>query len=254
MIDSMMKYIGSKDPILRDDLIYTNFAKLINGGIIPQSKMLNILERCLDEEHLLYKIGEENTDSVFTRSFSSLVVALILANDDGTFIDAKRLLEVKTTIFEYLNKEKDTRGFVVNKGWAHSIAHGADMLTALVSHDQFQMNLLADVLKSIEACLLKNVVYQDEEEERLIFAVEALLENGMEKQVLMSWIKDLSSTLNKEQEVSGQPLSFYRSKINVTNFMKTLYFRLKLINSDKELLECLEHEIHYWFRKSYGQG
>ncbi|MGD7052172.1 DUF2785 domain-containing protein [Sutcliffiella horikoshii] len=254
MIDSMMKYIGSKDPILRDDLIYTNFAKLINGGIIPQSKMLNILERCLDEEHLLYKIGEENTDSVFTRSFSSLVVALILANDDGTFIDAKRLLEVKTTIFEYLNKEKDTRGFVVNKGWAHSIAHGADMLTALVSHEQFQMNLLADVLKAIETCLLKNVVYQDEEEERLIFAVEALLENGMEKQVLMSWIKDLSSTLNKEQEVSGQSLSFYRSKINVTNFIKTLYFRLKLINSDKELLECLEHEIHYWFRKSYGQG
>ncbi|MGD6993697.1 DUF2785 domain-containing protein [Sutcliffiella horikoshii] len=254
MIDSMMKYIGSKDPILRDDLIYTNFAKLINGGIIPQSKMLNILERCLDEEHLLYKIGEENTDSVFTRSFSSLVVALILANDDGTFIDAKRLLEVKTTIFEYLNKEKDTRGFVVNKGWAHSIAHGADMLTALVSHDQFQMNLLADVLKSIEACLLKNVVYQDEEEERLNFAVEALLEKGMEKQVLMSWIKDLSSTLNKEQEVGGQPLSFYRSKINVTNFMKTLYFRLKLMNPDKELLECLEHEIHYWFRKSYGQG
>ncbi|MGD6775189.1 DUF2785 domain-containing protein [Sutcliffiella horikoshii] len=254
MIDSMMKYIGSKDPILRDDLIYTNFAKLINGGIIPQSKMLNILERCLDEEHLLYKIGEENTDSVFTRSFSSLVVALILANDDGTFIDAKRLLEVKTTIFEYLNKEKDIRGFVVNKGWAHSIAHGADMLTALVSHEQFQMNLLADVLKAIETCLLKNVVYQDEEEERLIFAVEALLENGMEKQVLMSWIKDLSSTLNKEQEVGGQSLSFYRSKINVTNFMKTLYFRLKLMNPDKELLECLEHEIHYWFRKSYGQG
>ncbi|WP_404351746.1 DUF2785 domain-containing protein [Sutcliffiella horikoshii] len=254
LIDSMMKHIGSTDPVLRDELIYTNLAKFINGGIIPQSKILNMLEICLDEEHLFYKIGEERTDSVFTRSFSSLVIALILANDDGTLLDAKKVMEIKTAILEYLDKEKDTRGFVENKGWAHSIAHGADMLTALVSHEHFQMNLLADVLKSIETCLLKNIVYQDQEEERLIFAVEALLEKGMEKQMLMNWIKALSSILNKEHVKSGQTLPFYRSKINMTIFMKSLYFRLKLMNPDKELLECLEHEIHYWFRKTYGQG
>lgn len=253
LIDSMMKHIGSTDPVLRDNLIYSAFAKFINDAIIPKSKMLNILEICLDKEHLFYKIGEEKTDSVFTRSFSSLVIALILSNDDGTLLDAKKVVEIKTAILEYLNKEKDTRGFVENKGWAHSIAHGADMLTALVSHTHFNMDLLADVLSAIETCLLKDVVYQDEEEERLIFAVEALLEKGMEKQMLMNWMNALSSTLNKEQEKNGQSLAFYRSKINVTNFMKTLYFRLKLVNPDKELLECLEHEIHYWFRKTYGR-
>lgn len=252
LIDSMMKHIGSIDPTLRDDLIYTNFAKLIEGGMIPQFKMASMLDIILAKEHLLYNIGEEDTDSVFTRSFSSLVVALILANDDGTLIDAKRLLEVKTAIFEYLNKERDTRGFVENKGWAHSIAHGADMLTALVTHAHFRMNLLFDVLRAIETCLLKDVVYQDEEEERLIFILEALLEKGMEKNMLINWIKALSSILKRGQVKQGQTLSFYRSKINVTNFMKSLYFRLKLINPDKELLECLEQEIHYWFRKTYG--
>ncbi|WP_404450208.1 DUF2785 domain-containing protein [Sutcliffiella horikoshii] len=254
LIDSLIKHIGSTDPTLRDDLIYANFAKLIEGGKIPKLKMASVLDICLDIEHLFYKIGEENTDSVFTRSFSSLVVALILANDDGTLIDAKRLLEVKTAIFEYLSKERDTRGFIENKGWAHSIAHGADMLTALVSHAHFQMNLLFDVLRAIETCLLKDVVYQDEEEERLIFILEALLEKGMEKHMLINWIKALSSILKKEQVKHGQTPSFYRSKINVTNFMKSLYFRLKLINPDKELLECLEQEIQYWFRKTYGQG
>ncbi|TYS57762.1 DUF2785 domain-containing protein [Sutcliffiella horikoshii] len=255
LINSMMKHIGSTDPILRDNLIYTNFAKFINGGVIPQSKILNMLKICLDEEHLFYKIGEEKTDSVFTRSFSSLVVALILANDDGTLIDAKRLVEIQAAILKYLDKERDTRGFVGNKGWAHSIAHAADMLTALVSHAHFRINLLSDGLKAIETCLLKDVVYQDEEEERLIFAVEALLDKGIEKQMLINWIKGLSSNLNKEQEKHGQTLSFYRSKINVTNFMKSLYFRLRLMNpEDKELLVCLEYEIHYWFRKTYGQG
>ncbi|WP_187441913.1 DUF2785 domain-containing protein [Sutcliffiella horikoshii] len=254
LIDSMMKHIGSTDPILRDNLIYSNFSKFINSGAIPQSKAYNMLEICLDERHLFYKIGEERTDSVFTRSFSSLVVALILTNDDGTFIDAMRLLEIKTAILEYLDKEKDTRGFVKNKGWAHSIAHGADMLTALVCHAHFHINQLSDVLKAIETCLLKEVVYQDEEEERLIFAVEALLEKGMETQMFISWIKDLSSNLNKEYIKHGQTMSFYHSKMNVTNFLKSLYFRLKLMNPDKELLECIEHEIHYWFKESYGQG
>ncbi|WP_226681433.1 DUF2785 domain-containing protein [Sutcliffiella horikoshii] len=186
LIDSMMKHIGTTDPTLRDDLIYTTFAKLINGGIIPQCKLLKMLEICLDEEHLFYKIGEEKGDSVFTRSFSSLVVALILANDDGTLLDAKKVQEIKIAIFVYLDKEQDTRGFVKDKGWAHSIAHGADMLSALVSHEHFHISLLSDVLKAIETCLLKDVVYQDEEDERLIFAIEALLEKGMEKKLFIN--------------------------------------------------------------------
>lgn len=254
LIDSMMKHIGTIDPTLRDDLIYTTFAKLINGGIIPQSKLLKMLEICLDEEHLFYKIGEEKGDSVFTRSFSSLVVALILANDDGTLLDAKKVQDIKTAILEYLDREKDTRGFVENKGWAHSIAHGADMLTALVSHTHFHMSILAEVLKSIKICLLKDVVYQDEEDERLIFAIEALLEKGMEKHILINWIKALSTILNEGQVNHGQTLPFYHSKVNVNNFMKSLYFRAKHLNPDKELLECIEQEIHYWFRKTYGQG
>jgi hypothetical protein len=183
-----------------------------------------------------------------------LVVALILANDDGRYIDAIRFLEIKTVILEYLDKEKDTRGFVKNKGWAHSIAHGADMLTALVSHAHFDINLLSDVLKAIKTCLLKEVVYQDEEEERLIFAIEALLEQGMETQTLISWIKDLSYILKKEYINHGQINPFYQNKMNVTIFLKSLYFRMKLFNPDLELLECIEHEIYYWFKESYSQG
>ncbi|NMH74666.1 DUF2785 domain-containing protein [Bacillus sp. RO2] len=254
LIDSMMKHIGSTDPILRDNLIYSNFAKFINSGFIPQSKVHNMLEICLDERHLFYKIGEERTDSVFTRSFSSLVVALILANDDGRYIDSIRLLEIKTVILEYLDKEMDTRGFVKNKGWAHSIAHGADMLSALVSHAHFEINLLTDVLKAIKTCLLKEVVYQDEEDERLIFAIVALLEQGMETQVLISWIKDLSYILKKEYINHGQTKPFYQNKMNVTIFLKSLYFRMKLLNPDLELLDCIEHEIYYWFKESYSQG
>ncbi len=255
VMESMLAHIGSLDPVLRDQLIYSKFVKLIGDSLISQRKMASIFDTCLDQDHLFYRIGETNTDSVFTRSFSSLVIALILTEDSKTsFIDSKKIQEITKTILRYLHEEKDTRGFVEDKGWAHSIAHGADMLAALVNHIHFPAESFPNVHKAIQECLLKGIVYRDEEEERLIFVVEALLERGLEQHVLNSWIKCLSSSLEKEQVRDGQALFNYRNKITVTNFMKAFYFRLKLIHPNKQLLECLESEIHYWFKKSFSRG
>jgi hypothetical protein len=216
--------------------------------------MARMLDTCLDQDHLFFKIGDINTDSVFTRSFSSLVVALILNVDRKTsFIDNNKVQEITEKIITYLHEEKDTRGYVEEKGWAHSIAHGADMLAALVNHHHFHMESLPKVLKAIQACLLKGTVFKDEEDERLIFVVEALLGRGMEQHALNSWLNNLSSTMEREMTEHGQTLLNYQNKITMTNFMKSLYFRLTLLQPDKHLLECLENTIHYWFKKSYDQ-
>ncbi len=254
LLQSMLSHIGSVDPVLRDHLIYSNFAKLIGGSLIPQSEMASMLDRCLDQDHLFYKIGEKNTDSVFTRSFSSLVVALILTEDNKTtFLTSMKLQEVSELILTYLHEEKDIRGYVEGKEWAHSIAHGADMLSALIKHHHFHVGNLPKVLNAIQACLLKGIVYTDEEEERLIFVIEALLEKGIKQDVLVSWLNNLSLTLERSMVEEGNSLTDYRSKIMVSNFMKALFFRLKHSYPNKELLQCLENNIHYWFRKSYGQ-
>lgn len=81
LIDAMLAEIGSVDPELRDHLIYSSFAKLILNDYLNQSLMAHILDVCLDPFHLFYKLGETDTDSVFTRSFSALVIALLLEKD-----------------------------------------------------------------------------------------------------------------------------------------------------------------------------
>ncbi|WP_339145989.1 MULTISPECIES: DUF2785 domain-containing protein [unclassified Sutcliffiella] len=254
LLESMMSHIGSADPVLRDHLISSNFAKLIGDRIIPQREMASLLDRCLNQDHLFFKIGEINTDSVFTRSFSSLVVALILNVDRKTsFIDNNKIQEITEKIITYLHEEKDTRGYVEEKGWAHSIAHGADMLAALVKHHHFHMESLPKVLKAIQVCLLKGTVFKEEEDERLIFVVEALLGRGMEQHALKSWLNNLTLTMEREMTEHGQTLLNYQNKITMTNFMKSLYFRLTLLQADTHLLECLENTIHYWFKKSYDQ-
>ncbi|RBP04463.1 hypothetical protein [Rossellomorea aquimaris] len=72
IIKSMLEHIGSTDGELRDQLIYTSFYRLIieNNQLEPEL-LKELLDACLSE--LIFKgIGEEETDTVFTRAFATL--------------------------------------------------------------------------------------------------------------------------------------------------------------------------------------
>ena len=70
----MMKHIGSTDPVLRDELIYVTFATWIGQGVFSEDQLRHMLQLALDDQHLFYAIGEQGTDSVFTRTFSVLLL------------------------------------------------------------------------------------------------------------------------------------------------------------------------------------
>lgn len=98
---------------------------------LDKKQLLYIIEICLDQQHLFYQLGEAKSDSVFTRSFSSLVIAAILGKDkDMKLLPEDVFLRVFISSHTYLRQENDTRGYVEGKGWAHSIAHGADLLAS----------------------------------------------------------------------------------------------------------------------------
>lgn len=78
VIKEMLIHIGSVDGELRDSLIFSTFYQLIENNKLSNSLMVKILDICLSEEYLFKGIGEQGTDTVFTRSFSSLVIALIV--------------------------------------------------------------------------------------------------------------------------------------------------------------------------------
>lgn len=74
----MVTHIGSPDPQLRDELIYSTFSHWIEEGVLSPEQLQELLAIALDDQHLFYRIGESGTDSVFTRSFSVLLLPLIL--------------------------------------------------------------------------------------------------------------------------------------------------------------------------------
>lgn len=231
LIIQMVEHIGSTDAELRDKLIYTSFYYFTKDGYLNHKQMEYLIETCLDQKHLFLDIGSTNDDSVFTRAFSTLVIALILDRDrEEQFLSKETALKSIESSILYLQKEEDTRGYVEEKGWAHSIAHGADLLAEAVKHPLFDLVLASECLNTIGRCILKDTAYIDEEDERLIYALIALLEKGMEENLLKEWITNLSNRVSEIKNTTGYSPYFFRMNTNLNQFLKSLYFRLLFLN------------------------
>ena len=129
LVLAMGEHTGDLDPELRDDLIYTILATWINRDVFDAKELKEILQVALNNDHLFLGLGETESDAVFTRAFSILIVAPILeAHRRRPFLPDDELLVIKHKVLRYLAAEKDLRGYVAGKGWAHAVAHTADVL------------------------------------------------------------------------------------------------------------------------------
>lgn len=224
----MLPHVGSVDSELRDDLIYTGLATWIldENELFTEEQYKEILAAALDDMHLFYRLGEKETDSVFTRTFSMLLLPLLLiAHRRRPFLSHDELLHVKEQVIIYLAGEEDFRGYVAedDKGWAHAIAHAADALDDLARCKELNATDLLDILQVIrEKVANPHLVYNFEEDERLAIPVIACLERKLLKEAeVKTW---LNSFIPLAQEKEPFP-AVYRQAINVKMFLRSLYFR-----------------------------
>ncbi|WEG14538.1 DUF2785 domain-containing protein [Pullulanibacillus sp. KACC 23026] len=254
LLEEMLDNIGAVDSELRDTLIYNAFGKLILDDYLTIKQMEYILEVCLKKMYM--DIRQKESDSVFTRSFSSLVVALILEKDRQTRFLAESVVQrIIEESCEYIKLEEDIRGYVEGKGWAHSVAHGSDLLTEAVKHPLFRIDYVPDYLKAIKMCLLKdrlrNHPYIDDEDERLIFVIEALMEKGVTQEEMSSWLLEISDSLKEVFKKEGFSLPFFRLMTNFSQFCRTFYFRLLFKDCCKSLRDNVAHVLEQWHNQLY---
>jgi hypothetical protein len=139
--------LGSTDPVERDEIAYPILTAWIGEGVYD-----DLLAGLGDgmAAGLTQGLGEAGTDSVFRRSFSALVLAACVARDNElSLLPQTRLLEWGDRVSGWLVREKDVRGFVPGKGWAHAVAHGADAIGTLAGSAHFrlpELTVLLDVL------------------------------------------------------------------------------------------------------------
>nr|WP_239581690.1 DUF2785 domain-containing protein [Jeotgalibacillus terrae] len=209
------------------------------------------MEVCADQ--LFYKIGEDQSDSVFTRSFSALVVAVLISYDStAAILSEEDFKQAFLKSHTYLRNEKDTRGFVEEKGWAHSIAHGADLLGACVSHPMFESEDIGEVLITLQACLFKKATFIDDEDERLALVIESLIVKYMDDKTIRNWLSKVVASLDSVFEREGFSNQYFRTKFNVLNFLKTLYFRLDVQGGTALSKDYIAENLHRFHQQVYG--
>ncbi|WP_145048229.1 DUF2785 domain-containing protein [Paenibacillus xylanexedens] len=242
LVQEMISHIGSLDAELRDDLIYTTLSHWIPGNILAVNELEHILSTILDHNHLLYKLGESNSDSVFTRSFSMLVIPLLLArHNESPFLSSEQIHQLKENVFNNVQQERDYRGYDEDKGWAHAIAHAADALDDLAQCPELDKKDLSTMLDLIyEKMTITDRVYSDGEDERMIRPIIQILNRRILSRVeLEEWIQRFGTV-----EKSSEFLPAFRQKNNIKNFLKSLYFRIKFYETDGELCPIIERTLY----------
>lgn len=243
LIAAMLHYIGTTDSILRDDLIYSNFNQwILKFNLLSTDQLRELAHKAISDEHIFFQIGEIEGDGVFTRTFSMLLLPLILTSHrNHPFLSPAEVKQIKESLLRYGREEKDLRGFVSGKGWAHAVAHYADALDDLAQAVEVNEPDLRDILAVISALVCRqDEAYSCGEEERLSTAMLAVLHRVLLSNAeLEQWIH---AYVDKVQSATGYPAKLILLS-NVKDFLQSLYFRIKWELPDHSLLPVIERSL-----------
>ena len=234
----MLEHIGDTDPVLRDNLIYTTFVHWIEYKKYFSSKeLIELLDTITSEDFMFYNIGSLGEDSVFRRSFSALLVnPIVCAHHSEPFLEIQHIKRAKEALIRYIAEEKDLRGYVKEKGWAHSLGHAADGLDVLLPCPGITEQDCIDVIKVFELRLFEgSCVFAAEEDERLVSVLYyGILDNSLlNDNYIANWLDDLGKVVSIEDKMTR-----YNARLNVKNFARSLYFRLLHLTDHKEVTDA----------------
>jgi hypothetical protein len=167
--------VASPDPELRDNFGYEILANWIHRSGRLNAEDLDALRKFYVPV-ALKGLGEREADSVFARSFALLNLKELAAADlktpylTQTTFDALFELAVNA-----LSSEKDLRGHVPEKGWAHATAHAADLLRILARNNKFTFAQQTRAIAAIAARIRSaGIVFAWGEDARLAAALASV--------------------------------------------------------------------------------
>ncbi|PGP17588.1 hypothetical protein COA01_26515 [Bacillus cereus] len=238
LISNILKHIGVTDSYLRDKLICSTFYHLIKKDYLSHTQLQKLLLESISDKYLLYKIHSDDEDAVFTRAFTTLLIALIIdADTNHNFLSQADLLHVKDRLVLYMNNEHDFRGYVQDHGWAHSIAHASDTFEALVRSPKLEALYYEEILQTLlnKVCV-HSIYYKYEEDERIVYPIVAMLQSGLKEEVLILALHDLVAQLPVQKQTLHIK-SYEYLYGNIKSFLRSLFFRLRTLSICEET-EC----------------
>lgn len=113
----MLEHLGDEDGAVRDELVVALFARGFEEHILTDKQKKQIIQYLIDNNCLFQAINEKS-DKVYLRSFTALLISIILEDDAVTrFLNSKQVAYFFKLANTYTSTEKDFRGYDPNNGW-----------------------------------------------------------------------------------------------------------------------------------------
>ncbi len=225
----LVGYLGSPDPQLRDDFAYSILAHWMVQGVLAPDDQRPLIAPLVG--NFQCGLGEMGTESVFLRSFSALVLAAIVYGDNHhhPFLKENEVRDLLGAVIGYLAAEKDVRGYVAGPGWAHSVAHTADLLDELALSRYATPDDLARILEAIghKVATTHQLLLCNEDDRLSQAALSALNREILPLEVVQRWADGLGAlpgSLGRGQIFSdpGRQAIY----LNTRGFLRSLALRL----------------------------
>jgi hypothetical protein len=219
--------LASPNPELRDEIAYSTLtAWIYQQQILDAATVRRLADGWL--HNLESGIGERDTDTVFRRSFSALMLSVVVARDNAKpFLAGEDIRRIEGAALQYLQAERDLRGYDPVHGWMHSAAHTADLLKFVARSRHFELagqpRLLDAIAKKLTTA---SVVFFNGEDERLARAVLSVVNRSdFDRVGFADWV----SRAKPSRPTSPLPrVEELRSAQNITNLFAKLEVLLSL--------------------------
>ena len=221
---TLIDNIGNQDSFVRDRLVYPALASLLYYDHLSEEQLIEFTKLLISDKCMKYDMPNYYELSVLTRSFSLLAIVIIVyKHHTNQFLPKDLFVELYSEFMDYFRNETDFRGYIEDIGWAHSVAHSADVFKQLFRCSELGNEEFKSMFAVIrERFMINNYVFMSDEDERMITAIhEALKRDVLEEEYIIEWIKDFRSF----EKLAKYPED-YNVDINIRNLLRSLYFRL----------------------------
>ena len=222
----LTRMLGSNDPVVRDGTAYPALATWTSRGVYDD--LLSGLGDGM-AAGLAVGLGEHESDTVFRRSFSVLVLGECVARDNkAALVPQAKVMEWGDRISTWYLRERDLRGYVPGKGWAHAVAHGADAIGTLAESPHLgkaELTVLLDVLAD-RLTVPADTQFVHGEPDRMAAATMCVLRrNAVPLSILEPWVARLAAAATSRAPRNTDP---FLRRGNSESFLRALYLQLAL--------------------------
>ncbi len=222
LTEELFSYIASTDPELRDTIGLEAFCNWLRQGLYSSDDLRGLIARLL--ANLQKEIGETENDTVFLRSFSALWLANIISYDnEAPELEDEDIDPILEAAIAYFAAECDIRGYVPVKGWAHAVAHAADLLwflaVSLHTDANDHMRILDCIASKLNDATLG--IYCYNEDSRIARAITSIfMRNSLTLDQIEAWLASLSSGWNGAWQNEGRTQVYNNGR----NLLRALYW------------------------------